>query len=112
MTRDELVDKILSFRKARDWKQFHLSKNLAISLVLESSEVLELFQWTKNHRLPSESGAELQNELADVYYWLLLLAHEHKIDLDKALESKLKENERKYPIALSKGNAIKYNKRK
>jgi len=46
--------------------------------------------------------------LADVYYWLLLLANHYEIDIEKALEEKMKKNEEKYPIDKSKGNAEKY----
>ncbi len=102
--------RILKFREERDWKQFHLPKNLAISLSLEASEVLELFQWTKNNQLPKGRRRDLEAELADVYYWTLLLAHEFRIDLDKALSRKMKENEMKYPVAKSKGRSTKYHR--
>lgn len=105
-----IVKKILKFREDRDWKQFHLPKNLAISLVLESTEVLELFQWTKDNKLPKDKKINLKEELADVYYWLLLLAHDMNIDLDKALEEKMKKNEVNYPVSKSKGRSTKYNK--
>ena len=75
MIKDDL-DKIIEFQKQRDWKQFHSPKNLAISLSLEASEVLELFQWTKDGNLPEERRGKLGEELSDVYYYLLLLAHE------------------------------------
>lgn len=42
---DELLEKITSFRDERNWGQFHNLKDLAISLNLEASELLELFQW-------------------------------------------------------------------
>jgi NTP pyrophosphatase (non-canonical NTP hydrolase) len=109
---NKLIERIIQFRDARDWKQFHLPKNLAISLLLEASEVLELFQWTKDGHLPPERKNDLKEELADVYYWVLLLAHECNIDLDKALEEKMEQNETKYPVEKAKGNAIKYNRRK
>ncbi len=102
--------RILKFRHARDWEQFHTSKNLAISLALEASEVLELFQWSKSHGLPDAKRPELGEELADVYYWLLLLAHENGIDLDKAFLEKMEKNAKKYPVSKSKGNSTKYNK--
>ena len=51
MNKAELLDKIKNFINERDWEQFHDPKNLAISLNLESSEVLELFQWTKNNEI-------------------------------------------------------------
>jgi NTP pyrophosphatase (non-canonical NTP hydrolase) len=103
-----LLKKIIEFREERDWKQFHFPKNLAISLVLEATEVLELFQWTKNNELPKDKKEALKKELADVYYWLLLLSHDCDVDLDKALEEKMKENAKKYPIAKSKGKSTKY----
>ena len=102
------LDRILRFREERDWKQFHLPKNLAISLSLEAAEVLELFQWTKDNRLPADRKAELTSELADVYYWLLLLAHEYSINLDTALAKKMVENARKYPVAKARGKSTKY----
>jgi NTP pyrophosphatase (non-canonical NTP hydrolase) len=104
------LKKILQFREERDWKQFHLPKNLAISLALEAAEVLELFQWTKDNKLPPDRKADLEAELADVYYWLLLLSHEFNIDLEKALAAKMKVNARKYPVAKSKGKSTKYHR--
>ena len=106
MTED--VNKILEFQRQRDWKQYHLPKNLAISLSLEAAEVLELFQWTKDNNLPPDKKEQLAEELADVYYYLLLLAHETDIDIRKAFEKKMEINERRYPINKSKGSSKKY----
>jgi NTP pyrophosphatase (non-canonical NTP hydrolase) len=104
------LQRILQFRKERNWEQFHLPKNLAISLSLEAAEVLELFQWTKDNKLPRGRKRELEAELADVYYWLLLLSHEFGIDLDKALAKKMVENARKYPVTKSRGKSTKYHR--
>ncbi len=106
----KLLKNILKFRDQRDWKQFHLPKNLAISLSLEASEVLELFQWSKTNDLPKGKERELEEELADVYYWLILLAHQYNVDLDKALDNKMKKNAKHYPINKAKGKADKYTK--
>ncbi len=48
------LDKLLKFQNERDWKQYHTPKNLAISLSLEASEILELFQWTDDNKLPEK----------------------------------------------------------
>jgi len=106
----DLTNKIKKFRDERDWKQFHLPKNLAISLMLEASEVVELFQWTKDNKLPKERLQDLKDELGDTYGYLLLIANEFNIDLGKALEEKIKKNEEKYPVEKSKGKSTKYNK--
>ena len=105
----ESLEKIKQFVEERDWSQFHDPKNLAISLNLEASEVLELFQWTKDNQIDSTKLNNLKDELADVYYWLLLLADYYKIDIEKSLEEKLLKNEKKYPIEKSKGKSNKYN---
>lgn len=108
MSNSKPIEIIKEFIKQRDWEQFHDPKNLAISLNLESSEVLELFQWTKDNEINKNKVTNLKDELADVYYWLLLLADHYDIDIDDALENKIKKNEKKYPIDKSKGSSEKY----
>ncbi len=103
-----IIGKIRKFCEARDWSQFHDSKNLAISLQLEASEVLELFQWTQDNQIKPGSEDKLAAELADVFYWTLMLADKHGIDLMAALEQKMVENEAKYPIDKAKGSSAKY----
>ena len=105
---DTLREKIKTFIEDRDWKQFHDPKNLAISLQLEASEVLELFQWTKDNQAKAGKEQEVADELADVFYWVVLLANHYNIDLVQALEKKMDKNEKKYPIEKSKGKADKY----
>ena len=108
MSNPKAIKIIKEFIKQRDGEQFHDPKNLAISLSLESSEVLELFQWTKDNEINKNKVTNLKDELADVYYWLLLLADHYDIDIDDALEEKIKKNEKKYPIDKSKGSSEKY----
>ena len=99
----------MKFQSDRDWKQFHSPKNLAISLNLEAAEVLELFQWTKDNNLPPEKKEQLAEELADTYYYLILLAHETDIDIEQAFEKKMQLNAERYPVSKSKGSSKKYN---
>ena len=109
----ELIDRIVSFRNIREWKQFHNPKDLVISLVLESSELLEHFQWKNEYEINDhikDQKSDIANEIADVFYWVLLISHDFEIDLVDALMKKMIENEIKYPIDKSKGNHIKYNK--
>ena len=103
-----LVDKIKKFCDDRDWSQFHDPKNLAISLQLEASEVLELFQWTKDNKIKEEKESEISDELADVLYWLIMLANHYDINLLTALDIKMDKNESKYPADKAKGVATKY----
>lgn len=110
-TLNDLTKCILAFRDARDWKQFHTPKEMAISLMLESAEVNEIFQWKGNAEIEerlAELRPALSDELADVLYWVLLVAHDCGIDLVQAMESKMAKNEAKYPVEKAKGSAKKY----
>ena len=108
---NSLQELIVNFRDERNWKQFHNPKDLAISLMLEAGELLEHFQW-KNEKETAlhikEHKGLVANELADVFYWLLLISSDFDIDLRQALLSKMEQNEQKYPIALASGNHKKY----
>jgi len=103
---------VLDFRTARDWKQFHTPKELAISLVVESAELLEIFQWKQGGELDQSIArrrTEISDELADCLHSILLLAHDLKIDLSDALVEKMRKMEAKYPVAKAKGKPRKYN---
>lgn len=109
----ELTEKIRKFRDERNWKQFHNSKDVALSLVLEAAEVLEHFQWKSKEEIEQyvkENKNEISEELADVLYWVLLMSHDLEIDIKEALEKKLAKNEEKYPVDKSKGKHTKYTK--
>ena len=103
-----LVERIQTFCKDRDWSQFHDPKNLAISLQLEASEVLELFQWSQDNQLKKGKESEISDELADVLYWVIMLSNHYNIDLVEALNKKMDKNELKYPIEKAKGKSAKY----
>ncbi len=110
---EELTKKIIAFRNARDWKQFHNPKDLAISLCLEAAEVLEHFQWKSKEEIEEYVKTHKEHigeELADVLYWVLLVSHDLDIDILDALDKKIDENEMKYPVGKSKGKYTKYNK--
>jgi NTP pyrophosphatase (non-canonical NTP hydrolase) len=108
---ERMMQRVLKFVNDRDWAQFHNPKDLAVSLTLEAAEVLEHFQWKD----PKEMKQHLKNnkqavadELIDVLYWILLMAHDFDIDLDKAFDSKMKQNEKKYPVDKARGKHSKY----
>jgi len=109
----KLTEKIKKFRDKRDWEQFHNPKDVALSLVLESAEVLEHFQWKSKKEVEQyvkENKNEIGEELADVLYWVLLMSHDLNINIVDALEKKIKKNESKYPVEKTKGKHTKYNK--
>jgi NTP pyrophosphatase (non-canonical NTP hydrolase) len=101
----QVIEKIIAFRNARDWKQFHTGENLAKSIVIEAAELLEEFQWKSTERNPDN----LKKELADVLIYCILMAETYGLDIDQIITEKLAENELKYPIEKSKGSSKKYN---
>ena len=107
----ELTDKIIDFRDARVWKQFHNPKDVAISLSLEAGEVLEHFQWKSKEEIEEYiigHKEEIGDELADVLYWVLLFSYDLQIDIAKALRKKIKKNKEKYPVEKARGSHKKY----
>lgn len=107
----ELTDRIIKFNYARDWKQFHNPKDLALSLVLEAAEVMEHFQWKNTEETKvylKDFKDDVGEELADVLYWVLLMSNDLGIDIKRAFIKKMKKNEIKYPIKKAKGRADKY----
>lgn len=106
-----LQRRVIEFRDARNWQQFHEPKDCALSLVLEATEYLEHFQWKNGDELErylAEHKDDAADELCDVLYWVLLIAHDQGINLTEAFERKMKKNEAKYPVDKSTGNHKKY----
>lgn len=106
-----LTANVVSFRDERDWKQFHNAKDVSLSLLLEASELLELFQWKQADEIARVADANkdrVAEELADVLYYTLLLAHDLGINVAEALRAKLEVNASKYPVDKARGNNKKY----
>ena len=112
---EKRLQKILSeFANKRDWEQFHNLKNLAISINIESSELLEIFQWKKEDEIKLDLKKKaikerISDEVADIMLYLLRFSDLAKIDIEKCCFKKIKKNEKKYPVSLSKGKSTKYN---
>ena len=107
----ELQNQIIKFRDERDWAQFHNPKDLAISLSLEAAEFLEHFQWKSEEEIEKYVKGykgHIEEELADVLYWVLLISHDLDINIVKVLKKKMKKNEEKYPVEKAKGRHSKY----
>ncbi len=107
--KQETIDQILKFRDDRDWKQFHNPKDLAISISLESAELLEIFQWSAEDVICSDKIEKIKEELADVVNYCVLMADACGLDLDEIVQEKLKKNNEKYPVVKAKGSKEKYN---
>lgn len=101
-TIQELKSKIALFTKERNWNQFHNPKNLSMSIAIEASELMEIFQWLTPEESwkisTSDEYIHLKEELSDVMIYCLSLANQLGIDVAEAIEDKLEKNGIKYPI--------------
>ena len=105
---EQLREKIPQFRDDRNWQQFHNPKDLALSLSLEASELLELFQWKTSEEAVEKNLEKMKDELADVLIYAILFANETGMDLGSVIQKKLHKNALKYPVEKSFGRKEKY----
>ncbi|RYF56759.1 MAG: nucleotide pyrophosphohydrolase [Comamonadaceae bacterium] len=105
MASEEVLQEVREFVAERDWSQFHTPASLARSIVIESAELLEHFQWNEDF-----DRAEVLDELADVATYALLLADALDADLDEIVQSKLAKTRAKYPVEKARGRSAKYDR--
>ena len=96
------IQKQLSdFADERDWNQFHNPKNLAMALSVESSELVEIFQWLTPEQaeaiMDSGESEHVKEEMADIMIYLLRLADKLDVDIESAVISKIAQNGEKHP---------------
>jgi NTP pyrophosphatase (non-canonical NTP hydrolase) len=106
-----ITEKIIAFRDARDWAQYHDPKNLSQALSIEAAELQEIFLWKtrqESRELSEKDIEKVSDEIADVFIYLTYLCHEFKIDLLDATRKKIEKNGEKYPVQKSKGSNRKY----
>lgn len=105
----ELTKKLTQFRDARDWKQFHNTKDLALALSIEAAELNELFLWKNPEESEAVNEDRIKEELADILTYALLIAEKHQFDIKEIVSNKIKLNNAKYPVEKAKGTSKKYN---
>jgi len=107
-----LRDRLREFAKERDWDQFHTPKNLSMALIAEAAELVEHFQWVDgrfSHLLDDKVRPSVEEEIADIFIYLVRIADKLDIDLYSAAERKIVINATKYPADKVRGSARKYN---
>ena len=115
MNMEKIKKLIETFSKERDWDKFHNPKNLAMALSVETSELVEIFQWLNEEQclnLDKEKKEHLEEEIADIAVYLLRICYSYDINLEDAIKSKMKKNEMKYPLFDENGHKIDYGTKK
>jgi NTP pyrophosphatase (non-canonical NTP hydrolase) len=113
MISEKLKERLIDFRRKRDWEKFHKPKDLALSIVIEAAELLENFQWKTDEEvarmLKGRSFERISEEIADIAIYLTYLCNDLDIDLEDAVSKKIEKNMKKYPADKVRGSARKYN---
>jgi len=109
----ELQKKVIDFRDRRDWAKYHNPKDLAISLSLETAELLEIFQWKSPEEVDALKTNEtclqgVKEELADILIYSLTMAYEFDLDPAEIILHKLDVNDERYPAEKVRGKSKKY----
>lgn len=100
-TIEELKKECWDFVKERNWEKFQTLRNLAISLSLESNDLLKYFQWMSEQELADFENDETKKEeyaqkLIDVLSYVLIAFERLDIDLRTVFTEKMKKNKAKY----------------
>jgi NTP pyrophosphatase (non-canonical NTP hydrolase) len=98
MLSDSTITAIRRFVHERDWEHYHCPENLAKSISIEAAELLECYQWTPQS--PALDSTHVNDELADVLIYCIMMAEQLGVDMDEIIISKLKKNAQKYPARL------------
>ncbi len=103
MEQTSLTDLLAEFNRKRGWTEYHSPKNLAMAIATEAGELLGEFRWlTEDESLeavvPCDLRDRVETEVADVTIFLLLLADCLSIDIDEAVRTKVRSNDRRFPL--------------
>ncbi|QZY87137.1 MazG-like family protein [Exiguobacterium acetylicum] len=95
---ESLIKKVDDFRDERNWRRYHNAKDLAISLSIEASELLEAFQWKTSEEAWEENEENIKEEIADVLIYALTLCSELNLNIEDIILEKINKNKIKYKI--------------
>ncbi len=108
---EDIKSQLREFVRVRNWDQFHSPKNLSMALIVEAAELVEHFQWLTEEEsihIESKKLSEVEEEIADIFIYLMRLSDKLNIDLLDAVSNKIAKNEKKYPADLVRGSSKKY----
>jgi NTP pyrophosphatase (non-canonical NTP hydrolase) len=100
---EDLRIEVADFISERDWERYHRPKDIAMALSIEASELMELYLWDRE-----PDREELEDEIGDIFFFLLDMSMKENVDLESALKKKMEKNRSKYPAHIVKGKDDKY----
>ncbi len=108
-TIENLKNEMRTFIKERKWESYHNPKNISMSIAIEAAELMELFQWIDKEDIKeltqdSKKMTDIEDEVADVFCYLMSFVSSLDIDLTEAVLRKIVKNRKKYPTSIFQGN--------
>lgn len=96
----QIKDSISKFVESKKWAQFYNPKNLAMSISIEATELMEIYQWCTPEECwdisESKERENIEEQLSDIMIYCLSLADQLDIDVSSAIYNKIKKNKIKY----------------
>ncbi|WP_125980842.1 nucleotide pyrophosphohydrolase [Loigolactobacillus iwatensis] len=93
----QVIAELIKFRDDRNWQKYHNLKNLAESLNLEASEVLEIFQWKpEGQQLDDAEVDHLKEELADTLIYSFYMCEKLGVDPLEIVQKKVDFNQKRH----------------
>jgi NTP pyrophosphatase (non-canonical NTP hydrolase) len=105
---NKLREQIKSFNMEREWDQYHNPKDVLVALVSEVGELAECYRWLNEKEISiihadPEKKKKVEEEIADIIIYLIILSYKTNVDIVKAIEDKLEKNKKKYPVEKARG---------
>jgi len=101
MNFNKINDEVSKFVKERKWDKYHSPKNLSMALSVEASELVEIFQWKNDQNISDTDKNKVEDEIADIFFYLIRLSQKMNIDIEKSFYKKLEKNKIKYPLDMN-----------
>jgi len=113
MSFEALIARANAIRDARDSDRYHGPKDVARGIATEAAELLPHFRFLSEEQthaaLADAPGREaVENELADVPFFVLRFAQHLGVDPAGVLNRKLAKNAARYPVKKARGRNAKY----
>jgi len=100
MNFNKINDEVSKFVNERKWDKYHSPKNLSMALSVEASELVEIFQWKNDQDISNKDKNKIEDEIADIFFYLILLSQKMNINIEKSFYKKIEKNKIKYPLGM------------
>ncbi len=95
MTYEDIRNELREFVKERNWEQYHNLNDLALSVSIEASELVEIFQLKNPENINDEDRENIKLELADVLIYVFFMCDKLGIEPYEIIREKMEINKKR-----------------